>query len=98
MALREAGAMWDAAEPHVHRFLLKVILTIGALAAAPFLALAIVLVLLGKPWLWAAIAAACGGLLLLAALVLFLVVRSRLRDARGHLELASKAEDWLRSR
>lgn len=66
-------------------FLRKVVLTIALWVAAPFFALALTFLLLQRPWWWSAIPASIGVLFLAIALVLWLVARSRLREAQARL-------------
>ena len=94
--LRDAEAFWDETEPHVTRFLLKVILYVALLAATPLVGLAILFALLQKPLWWAAIPLGVAILLVAAGLLLWLFVRARLKQARGHLGTAAAAEELLR--
>lgn len=85
---------WDHAEPHVLRFLLKVALTGGMIAATPFLALAFLFLLLAKPVLWVAIPATLGAVLLLLGLGAYLVLRHKLRRLRAKVEAARDVEGF----
>ena len=86
---------WDHAEPHVLRILLKVALTGGIVAATPFLALALLFVLLAKPILWVAIPATAGGILFLLGVVVYLVLRHKLRRLRAKVEAVRDVEGVL---
>lgn len=83
---------WDQAEPHVLRFVLKAVLTVSVTIATPFLALAILFLLLAKPLLWVAIPASIGALLLALGLVAFLVLRHKLRRLRAKVEAVREFE------
>lgn len=78
------------------RFLLRVLLGVAALVAAPFLALAFLFFLLEKPllWIWIPLGIAVG--IVLLALLGWLFARSRLRFARGHLDRAAAIEEAFR--
>lgn len=84
---------WDHAEPHVLRLLLKVALTGAFLAATPFLALALLFLLLQKPLLWVAIPVGAAATLLLLGLCAYLVLRAKLRRLRARVEAARDLED-----
>lgn len=73
-------------ERDVIRFLRRVLLNVALWVASPFLALAFLFLLLQKPALWILVPLAVALLLLAAALVLFLVVRARLRATRRSVE------------
>lgn len=91
------GVAWDELEPPVLRFVLRVVLAVGAVVAAPFLALAFLFFLLEKPFLWwIAVPLAVAALVLLLAVGAWLFVRSKLRDLRGHVGRAARVEDALR--
>lgn len=87
-----ASAAWDEAEPHVFRFLLKVALTVSVWVASPFFALAFGFFLFGKPLLWTGVAAGLGLAVLLAGLLVYLVVRHKLRRLRRRLDEVDRFE------
>lgn len=88
---------WDRAEPHVLRLFLKVVLKASVVIATPFLALALLFLYLGKPWLWLLVPGALGGLVLVLGLVAFLVLRAKLRRLRAKVEAARDLEGWVGS-
>lgn len=83
---------FEQEERDVLRFLRKVLLNVAAWVASPFLMLAFLFFLLEKPLLWSLICLAVASLLLVAALVVWLVVRARLRDARRTVELVADSD------
>lgn len=87
-----ASEAWDEAEPHVFRLMLRAALYVSLWGASPFFAFAFGFWLFDKPLLWIAIPAALGVLVLLLGLVLFLVVRAKLRRLRQHLATAETVE------
>lgn len=89
------NSVWDEAEPPLMRFLLKVLLQISLVAATPFFALTLLFFYLQKPLLWMAIPASIGLLIVVAGLVLWLVVRAKLRGLRERLAWAERAEDAI---
>lgn len=86
---------WDRAEPHVLRLLLKVVLNVTVVVAAPFLALALLFLYLQKPLLWPLVPGALGGLVLVSGLVAYLVLRAKLRQLRAKVEAARDLEGWV---
>lgn len=78
--------MFDDKEAEaLFRFLLKVILNVALIASSPFLMLAFLFFLLEKPLLWSLIPLGVAGLLIVAALIVWLVVRSKLRALQREL-------------
>lgn len=88
---------WDAAEPHVLKFLLKVVLKVSIVLATPFLALSFLFLLLEKPLVWPLVPAILGALVLLSGLAGFLVLRAKLRRLRAKVEAARDVEAWYTS-
>lgn len=77
----------ESEERDIFRFLRKVVLNIALWVASPFLMLAFLFLLFRKPALWILVPLAVAALVLTGALILFLVVRARLRDARRTVEV-----------
>lgn len=86
------GTAWDELEPRVLRVLLKVALAVALVAAAPFYALSVLFFLLDKPLWWLAIPAAVGTSILLLGVLVWVVVRSKLRAWRRHIARAHEVE------
>lgn len=83
---------WDQVEPRVLRFLRRVSLKVGLVAAAPFLALALLFALLAKPLSWVLVPAVVGALLVGLALVAYLLLRRQLRRLRAKVEAVRERE------
>lgn len=92
-SVRAFQMAWDDAEPAVFRVMLRVIMMASLVAASPFLALALLFWLLGKPLLWwIAIPLAAAGVVLAIGFGVFLAIRSRVRGLRRVLDRAAQYE------
>ena len=96
-AVNTIGVAWDELEPPVLRFVLRVVLAVGAVGASPFLALAFLFFLLDKPFLWwIAIPLGVAVVIIMLALGAWLFVRAKLRELRHHVGRVARVEDALR--
>lgn len=91
----DAADLWAEAEPKLSRFLLRVLVKVGLYASAPFFALAVLFVLLQRPWWWALVPGAAGALVLAVALGVWTVIWLRLRRVRARLTQAAQWESWF---
>lgn len=78
--------MYEREERDIVLFLRRVLLKVALIAASPFFMLAFLFLLLEKPALWSLVPLAVGLLLVTVGLVVWLVVRSRVRRLRRELE------------
>lgn len=90
--LRDAQAAWDETEGPVLRVLLRILLTVAMVLAAPFFAAAFLFLLLEKPIAWTLVAGSIGAVFVTLALVAWLVIRAKLRAMRRSLDEAASWE------
>lgn len=84
--------MTRSTDDEVARFARKVILNVALVVASPFLMLAFLFFLLERPAVWSLVPLAIALLLYAAALVVWLVVRERLRAAAQAVEVFTADE------